>query len=53
MPPTALTTRPVTSAGPPSSREPDGADKLGTATLLGGLTNSVDEIVLRGDHDLL
>ena len=41
------------SAGPPSSREPDGADKLGTATLLGGLTNSVDEIVLRGDHHLL
>jgi hypothetical protein len=41
------------SAGPPSAREHDGADKLGTATLLGGLTDSVDEIVLRGDHHLL
>jgi hypothetical protein len=41
------------AAGPPSAREPDVADKLGTATLLSGLTDSVDEIVLRGDHHLL
>ena len=41
------------AAGPPSAREHDGADKLGTATLLGGLTDLVDEIVLRGDHHLL
>jgi hypothetical protein len=41
------------AAGPPSAREHDVADKLGTATLFGGLTDSVDEIVLRGDHHLL